>query len=95
MSSFVVAFYELDRAYGGPEEGGWWFDTGSLSHVFAVASNRQKAERIAERANRLLKRLQRHKTHISSVSYAGGRHAAIVFQDTAPKYFPDQKPTFQ
>ena len=27
---YVVAFYAVDRAYGGPEEGGWWFDTGEL-----------------------------------------------------------------
>lgn len=25
-----LAVYEVDRAYGGPEEGGWWFYTGSL-----------------------------------------------------------------
>ena len=25
-----LAVYEIDRAYGGPEEGGWWFDTGRL-----------------------------------------------------------------
>ena len=23
---YVVAFYELDRACGGPEEGGWWYN---------------------------------------------------------------------
>lgn len=25
-----LAVYEVDRAYGGPEEGGWWFDCGRL-----------------------------------------------------------------
>lgn len=28
-----VAAYSVDRAYGGPEEGGWYFDTGSLKAV--------------------------------------------------------------
>src|SRR5262245_19657920 len=23
-----INVYERDRAYGGPEEGGWWYDTG-------------------------------------------------------------------
>lgn len=23
-----VNIYDADRAYGGPEEGGWWYDTG-------------------------------------------------------------------
>lgn len=27
---WCVAVYETDRAYGGPEEGGWWYDCGVL-----------------------------------------------------------------
>lgn len=27
---WCVAVYETDRAYGGPEEGGWWYDCGML-----------------------------------------------------------------
>lgn len=27
---FYVNVYELRRCYGGPEEGGWWYDEGSL-----------------------------------------------------------------
>ena len=26
--TYTVAVFEVDRAYGGPEEGGWWFDYG-------------------------------------------------------------------
>jgi hypothetical protein len=26
----TVALYEIDREYGGPEEGGWWYDVGTL-----------------------------------------------------------------
>lgn len=28
---WCVAVYETDRAYGGPEEGGWWYDVGGLT----------------------------------------------------------------
>lgn len=31
--------YTVDRAYGGPEEGGWWYDRGSL--LSAIASERR------------------------------------------------------
>jgi hypothetical protein len=31
-----VAIYEIDRAYGGPEEGGWYFDAGVPSTEYAV-----------------------------------------------------------
>ena len=32
---YVVAFYEIDRRYGGPEEGGWWYDCGALLRALA------------------------------------------------------------
>ncbi len=28
---WTVALYETGRAYGGPEEGGWWYDYGTLT----------------------------------------------------------------
>lgn len=32
---FVVQMYETGRAYGGPEEGGWWYDYGEpMDHWF-------------------------------------------------------------
>ena len=31
MKCYGVAVYLQDRAYGGAEEGGWWYDTGTLS----------------------------------------------------------------
>lgn len=30
---YVIAVYELNRHYGGPEEGGWWFNSGQLIYV--------------------------------------------------------------
>lgn len=27
---WTVAAYEVTRCYGGPEEGGWWYDAGDL-----------------------------------------------------------------
>lgn len=30
-SFFVVAVYETNQSYGGPEEGGWWYPTGEPS----------------------------------------------------------------
>jgi hypothetical protein len=30
------AVYRVDRAYGGPEEGGWWFDYGEVEERFPI-----------------------------------------------------------
>jgi hypothetical protein len=34
VSFYTVAIFLVDRAYGGPEEGGWWFNTGEpIDHI--------------------------------------------------------------
>jgi plasmid replication initiation protein len=93
--SYVIAFYELDRAYGGPEEGGWWFTTGQLVRVFRTAKTEDRAYEIARRANSLLDVLQKGKRPIDSMAYGGGRHGAIVFRKTAPEYFPKSRPHYE
>lgn len=93
--SYVVAFYEIDRVYGGPEEGGWWYDTGALVRVFRVVRSEVRAYSIARRANALLDRLQRGKRSVGSVAYEGGRYEAAVYERTAPDHYPEQRPRYE
>lgn len=92
---FVVAFYEIDRAYGGPEEGGWWFDTGQLVRIHRVFLDEAKAEAACRRANRILHQIQRELRSVGSVIYDGGRYAADVFPDNAPPFFPATRHHFE
>ncbi len=85
---FVVAFYEVGRAYGGPEEGGWWYDTDELRRPLKIAHFQGEADELADRANRLLAHLLRHQRSADSVAYAGGQYEAYVFEDAAPRSFP-------
>lgn len=91
---YVIAFYEMDRHYGGPEEGGWWYDVGELARPFRVCIGEANATSLAARANRLLERLQRHRRDIGSVLYDGGRFRACVFERTAPEAFPSNRPRY-
>lgn len=89
--SFYAAVYEIDRSYGGPEEGGWWFDTGVLVHS-ERAKTRDKA---AERASELLETdfIPNHK--VSSVNYRGGDYSAW-WEDSKPaEYFPIEVPHYE
>lgn len=95
MTTYVLAFYEIDRACGGPEEGGWYFDTGQLVRVFRVFKNEEKALTVAYRVNRLLHHLQRNKRSVDSVIYDGGRHEVVVFEDFAPRFFPETRPQYE
>lgn len=45
---WFVGVYLVDRVYGGPEEGGWWFDAGELVQQTAVNSL-DEAEELRER----------------------------------------------
>lgn len=51
-TKFAVAVYMQDRAYGGPEEGGWWYDCGQLVRTMRVFGNEQTAIRFNTRLNR-------------------------------------------
>lgn len=42
-----VAVYTRDRSYGGPEEGGWWYSSGSLV-AFAMVRDGEEAERVVD-----------------------------------------------
>lgn len=91
---YIIALYEVDRACGGPEEGGWWYDTGDLRRPLTLAPTNEAAVTIAARANRLLDRLQQNKRPVDSVAYDGGRHRALVFTTTAPPSYPAERPSY-
>ncbi len=95
MAVPLVVFYEIDRAYGGPEEGGWWFDTGQLARIYRVCPTEGQAEAICRRANRLLYHIQRNLRSVNSVIYGGGRYVASVYPDNAPRFFPETRPQFE
>lgn len=91
---YVVALYEVDLAFGGPEEGGWWYQTGRLTRLLRLCPTEACAVAVAARANALLERLQRHRRPVSSAAYGGGRYAAIVHERIAPERFPATQPRY-
>ena len=78
---FVVQMYEVGQAYGGPEEGGWWYDYGQpLDHWFRTT--------LAE-AITLKEELEADLEEWSDTS----RHVAIRFdQDTTG--WPETRPHY-
>ncbi len=95
MTTYVLAFYEIDRACGGPEEGGWWYDTGRLVRTWCTFKAEETAYAVAHRANRLLERLQRHRPDVGSDIYGGGRHSVAVHENFAPKFYPEVRPRYE
>jgi hypothetical protein len=80
--------------YGGPEEGGWWFGSGTLARLHRVMRDEAMAHAYAARANRLLDRLQRYRRPVSSAAYDGGRYRMLVFCGNPPPAFPAERPIY-
>ena len=96
--AYSIGFYEIDRQFGGGEEGGWWYDTGTLNRAFRVVKNEDKAYETARRANHLIRFFQdknRQVRDVSSVIYSGGRFSAYVFEDALPACFPEERPHYE
>jgi hypothetical protein len=96
--TWIVAVYDTALAYGGPEEGGWWYDTGSLVRiVFATPSEDAAYSYSRKLNNRLRSRVfgpnqgRRDKSSVLS----DGFFEACVYQDHAPKGYPDVRPHYE
>jgi hypothetical protein len=91
----IVAFYEVDREYGGPEEGGWYFSSGRFVRAIGFYLTDEAAITAVRRANRLLDRLQKHRRSVESVLYDGGRFRAFSFTGLSPERFPVNRPHYE
>jgi len=99
-----VAVYLVDRAYGGPEEGGWWYDYGIpieekldgvgdawLPHTFKTE---QEADDYADEVQVLLDaNVNRGRREISSVLSEGVYRAIVT--GGFPKPFPAERPHYE
>lgn len=98
---YVVAIYLEDRAYGGPEEGGWWYDCGTRceelnEHLRGFSADaRGDARAWVDKLNaEVCAALNDGRPSISSV-LSDGRYRAICFENRAPDHFPEVRPHYE
>ena len=95
MSKFTVAVYLIDKSYGGPEEGGWYYTTGELVRPVRTFVSEECAMDYCWRLNqRLEATLNRGRRSISSV-LSTGRYSAEVYDGNAPAHFPEVTPHYE
>jgi hypothetical protein len=46
-----VSEYSVTREYGGPEEGGWWFDNAQHVRMVCITENQETASQVARALN--------------------------------------------
>lgn len=101
---FWVGVYLEDRAYGGPEEGGWWFDYGQLQTARWVYEKcgafpschptRAAAKLVREDFQAALESLnEERRSDIGSV-LSEGRFVALIFENQLPSHYPETRPRY-
>ena len=91
--AFYLAVYEVDRAYGGPEEGGWWYDTGTLRVIHGPYMSLAAAQGERERVAMLYPSDSKYGS--SSMAYDGGEYRVWVEQGIPAPYFPSETPHYE
>ena len=100
-----VAVYLTQRLYGGPEEGGWWYNAGELCTdpaltVFGATfpdGHESRAQQMSAEVQAHLDRdwnVGDHAREISSV-LSPGRFEARVHDGWPPLAFPDERPRYE
>ena len=94
---YSLAIYLVDLAYGGPEEGGWYFTCGEIeAEVPALYfETEEEACTAREAAQGLLDSgWNAGRREISSV-LSEGIFRAVVHERHPPQYFPAERPHYE
>lgn len=98
---FVVSIHELDRCFGGREEGGWWFDAGTpardpaLRRHTRVFRSSAKASRYCGRLEGVASRASLGARSLGSVLYAGGQYRPVIQKGEQPRPWPERTPRWE
>lgn len=96
----TVAIYLVDRSYGGPEEGGWFYTSGDPVAEYSnrtrefSAGDEDKACAYAKHLNEsLCAKLNEGRPPISSMASRGRFEARV--EDGEPAHFPKERPYYE
>jgi hypothetical protein len=93
-----INVYDIERVYGGPEEGGWWYNTGDpvLSVRLDPKNGYESREELLRRA-RVIERWLKHTypTTNRRFSVLGGEDYDIEIEDHTGRYFPQRRPRYE
>ena len=87
-----VNVYLTDRAYGGPEEGGWGYDYG-LPELGIACFSDEEADEILQEMRAVCDMWNEGRRPVSSVLSDGIFWATI--EDDKPKPWPEERPHYE
>ena len=96
---YTVAVFMIDRAWGGPEEGGWWFDYGApaddeyRSYTRRFTSNEAAVQYCVALQHTVIEEANKGRHPISSMISDGEYRAFVCEGDPTP--FPEHRPHYE
>ncbi len=101
---YWVAAYLVTLSYGGPEEGGWWFESGELvtdPDIYRQLGSPPRAFFDRDEAHGALSRLEEHlpklnagRPPLSSSTSTGLYELHVMHGPDLPPAFPRTRPTY-
>ena len=89
-----VNAYAVYRRYGGPEEGGWWYNTGyPLASVLIKATSHKDSAIVAEKAR--LEAVFDEVNEGDIYSVLGGTQVDVYIEDEVAEHFPQERPYYE
>ena len=94
-----VAAHEVTSSYGGPEEGGWWYDVGTVlnaTRIVASIDPAETVERLREEYTRVYDRLmplygEESTRHLTT----GEPDLSVSISDERPCDYPATRPHYE
>ena len=90
---FYLNEYTTNREYGGPEEGGWWFDVGQFETCHGVYPTERAAKDALEGLKDWVESVNAHQYPPSSVACDG--YTRIFIEDQEGEDYPQQRPHYE
>ena len=93
-NNFYVNVYLIDRAYGGPEEGGWWYDYGEAIRCMGSFKTYSKAVGVQCKVENLfVNKINKGRRSIGSVLSEGVYYVAIEHHPV--ENYPKVRPHYE
>ena len=87
-----VTVYAVTRHYGGPEEGGWWYDAGRPKE-WVILTDPSQAD--IDRAVNRLESAYPRRDGLGRYSVLGGADWEVHVEDEPPAEWPDHVPHYE
>ena len=96
-----VAVYETNRSYGGPEEGGWWYDVGeptenpTLGILTRFFLNKKEAFAYRDSLEPIVEEANRSEGRRDPGSVLCDGYYAVLLMDGYPRAYPEERPHYE